>query len=109
MGKFLVADDYAIMIEEIECNGQSFDWGWVKTPGHGEQAAQPGPEKKRRIPFVKERSGPWTVQQPRDLGFSFWSYRSVYIPTIGVFYGLRDPALIQATHDSFALAMETWD
>ena len=27
---FLKADDYRSMVEDIERNGEAFDWGWVK-------------------------------------------------------------------------------
>ena len=110
VGKFLVDSDYAIMVEEIERNGQSFDWGWVKTPGYSEQVAEPiaaTPVRKRTLLTRKPRSGGRTIQEPRQLAFDLKSYKSVYVAPVGVFFGLKDPVLTESTRESFKQAMDT--
>jgi hypothetical protein len=111
VGKFLTDADYAIMIEEITRNGDEFDWGWVKTPGWSAAPAapaEPAPPQKKGM-FKRgggKASGPKTVREPKQLGFDLASYKTVYIPPVQNFYGLKEKAIAEKTHESFTLAME---
>jgi hypothetical protein len=112
VGKFLQDADYAIMIEEITRNGDEFDWGWVKTPGWVPPGAPPPPEdpaaKKKGGMFKRggKGSGPKTVRAPKELGFDLKSYKTVYIPPVQNFYGLKEKSLSEQARESFGLAME---
>ena len=68
---FLQDDDYRIMIENLERNGQDFDWGWALTPGWQGADAEPAeePQEEKKGFFRRRggnRGGPELVQEPKE-------------------------------------------
>lgn len=108
-GTFLEAEDYSIMIESLERNGVEFDWGWARTPGWGEVAPPPPPEKgvKKLLGRFK-RSGPKTVQAPRELDFEIKSYATAYVAPVQNSAGIIDRELPAIIQDYFNRAFEEY-
>ncbi|KAB2968588.1 MAG: hypothetical protein F9K18_02595 [Thermoanaerobaculia bacterium] len=100
IGMFLVDDDYARMVEDIERNDTSFDWGWAATPGLDEPAAPRGGKLKQLF----QRRGPRLVQEPRQLDFDLRAFRTIYIPPVQNFAGIMAPELLAQIRDSFVEA-----
>lgn len=102
---FLKEDDYRLMVEDIERNGEGFDWGWVKTAG----AATPAPEpsgKKGLLKRFKGGGGGGNAAEPKELGFSLGSYKTVFVPKVENFSGLMPAGTQEKVHESFVLAMK---
>ena len=99
---FLKADDYKMMVEDIERNGETFDWGWVKT---AEAAAQPASEEKPKG-MKRFRGRGSNPAEPKNLGFALSSYKTVSIPKVENHAGLIPPSLPEEVRESFALAMK---
>lgn len=89
VGVFLKEDDYRLMVEDIERNGEVFDWGWVET------AAAPSGGGGQSDPA-----------RPENLGFSLRSYKTVSIPTVENFAGLLQPKTADTVRESFVQAMQ---
>jgi hypothetical protein len=104
---FLKADEYRLMVEEFERNGEEFDWGWVKTATSAAQPAAAPEEKKGKLGrlFGSSRKGGGNPARPGALGFDLRSYKSVSI-SVQNFAGLVTPATLAAVTDAFTLAME---
>lgn len=101
---FLKEADYQMMVEDIERNGETFDWGWVKTadaPPAGEVPA--GAKGKLLGRFKRGGSNP---AEPRNLGFALGSFKTVSIPKVENFSGLIPPGMQDNVHESFSLAMK---
>ncbi|MFP5285023.1 MAG: hypothetical protein ACLGI9_04730, partial [Thermoanaerobaculia bacterium] len=73
---FLKEEDYRLMVEDIERNGEAFDWGRVKTAA---AAAAPAaePEGKKSLLKRMKRGGGGNPAEPKELGFSLGSYKTV--------------------------------
>ncbi len=81
VGKFLKDDDYRIMVNDIERNGEDFDWGWAKTSGKADR--------------------------PKKLDFDLASYKSVSIAKVQNLAGVIPRELPDETRDAFAQALES--
>jgi hypothetical protein len=103
---FLKEDDYRLMVEDIERNGETFDWGWVKTAGAEPASAEP---KKGGVMGKLRRGGGGrgNPAEPKDLGFAFSSYKTVSIPKVENFSGMIPPETPDKVRDSFVQAMQT--
>jgi hypothetical protein len=102
---YLKADDYRMMVEEIQRNGEEFDWGWVKVAG----AEAPPPEEPAKKGFMKKmkRGGGSNPAEPRALGFDLSTYKTVSIPKVQNFSGVIPGDLQESVRDSFEQAMKT--
>lgn len=78
VGKHLNDDDYRLMIDDLERNGEDFDWGWVKAPGK--------------------------LTKLKALGFDPASYKSVVIPEVKNFAGLTAKDVPATVAEAFGLA-----
>jgi len=102
---FLKEDDYRVMVEDIERNGEGFDWGWVKTAGAEAPEAEP-PAKKGLLKKIKRGGRGGNPAEPKELGFSLGSYKTVYVPKVENFSGLIPPGTQDKVQESFVLAMK---
>jgi hypothetical protein len=102
---FLTAREYAVMVEDIERNGETFDWGWVRTPGGPEPGvAQRADEQPKRglrklLPRSSRRRG--FVDEPKELGFDLRQARTIAIAPLWNYAGLLDEAELQALREPF--------
>lgn len=105
---FLKDADYQIMIEDLERNGQDFDWGWALTPGwQGSDAAPVAePQPKRRFGRGGGGRGSNLVQEPKQLGFDVTSFGSISISDVENFSGLMSPEELAAVRQAFVLGFE---
>lgn len=104
---FLKDDDYRLMVEDIERNGEEFDWGWVKTPTASAEAA-PQPEAKGkglRGRFRRGSGGP-NPAHPKEFGFQLSAYKTVSVKKVSNHSGLIPQSLPEEIRESFAQAME---
>ena len=101
---FLKEPDYRLMVEDISRNGETFDWGWVKTADA--QAAEPS-EKKGLMGKMRRGGGRGNPAEPKNLGFSLGSYKTVSIPKVSNFSGMIPPDTPDKIRASFVQAMET--
>lgn len=85
-GVFLTDEDYTVMVEDLERRGQSFDWGWVATPGGSRDKA---PKK-----------------EPNQLGFAISDYATIRIPEVQNFAGIMKDEELAEVRDAFVLAAE---
>ena len=102
---FLKEDDYRLMVEDIERNGEGFDWGWVKTAG----AATPAPEpagKRGILKRIKLGGGGGSPAEPKELGFSLSSYKTVNVPKVENFSGLMPAGTQEKVQEYFVMAMK---
>lgn len=102
---FLKAGDYRLMVEDIERNGEAFDWGWAKTPEP--VAAAPAPEAGTRpkgLRWLPKRSAGGRRVDPRVLSFDLASYRTIAIPEVKNFAGLIPTGTQGKVHEAFAAA-----
>lgn len=105
---FLKADDYRLMVEDIERNGNGFDWGWVKTVDVVASSAPEPVENKGRLGRLMTRlpkRGRSNPAKPGVLGFDLRSYKSVSL-SVQNFAGVVQPSMLDAIRDAFALAVE---
>jgi hypothetical protein len=102
---FLKEDDYRLMVEDIERNGEGFDWGWVKTAGAATSAPEPS-GKKSLLKRIKLGGGGGNRAEPKELGFSLGSYKTVFVPKVENFSGLIPPGTQEKVHESFVMAMK---
>lgn len=100
---FLKEPDYRMMVEDIERNGETFDWGWVKTADAG-PAPEPAARKGKLMGRLRRGGG--SPSEPKNLGFSLSSYKTVSIPPVANFSGLIPPDLQEQVRESFAMAMK---
>src|SRR5688572_27563794 len=100
---FLKEADYRMMVEDIERNGETFDWGWVKT-GDAQPASEEPSTKRAKLLGKLKRGGP-NPAEPKNLGFNLSSYKTVAIPKVQNFSGLIPPDLQDKVRESFSLAM----
>lgn len=107
---FLQDDDYRIMIEDLERNGQEFDWGWALTPGWQGLDAEPAPEPEPKRGGLFRRGGgsrgPKLVQEPKELGFDVKSFGTISISDVENFSGLMSPDELAAVRQAFVLGFE---
>lgn len=107
---FLQDDDYRIMIEDLERNGQELDWGWALTPGWQGLEAEPAEEpEEKKGGFFRRRGGnrgPKLVQEPKELGFDVTSFGTVSISDVENFSGLMSPDELAAVRQAFVLGFE---
>lgn len=107
---FLQDDDYRIMIEDLERNGQEFDWGWALTPGwqglDAEPAPEPEPKKRGFFRRGGGGGGPKLVQEPKELGFDVTSFGSISISEVENFSGLMSPDELAEVRQAFVLGFE---
>ncbi|MBZ0173332.1 MAG: hypothetical protein K8E66_13185 [Phycisphaerales bacterium] len=109
VGVFLVEDDYRIMVEDIERNDTSFDWGWVLTPGFQDSGAPPPDTRHKALRWIPRKSAQKLVQQPRQLGFDLRDYRTIYIPPVENFAGIMKEELLVSVRDSFIEGAKMFD
>lgn len=100
---FLKEADYQMMVEDIERNGETFDWGWVKTADAQPVEAPATGKAKLLGRFKRGGSNP---AEPKNLGFALGSFKTVSIPKVENFSGLIPPTLQDNVHESFVLAMK---
>ena len=101
---FLKEDDYRLMVEDIERNGEGFDWGWVKTSQNAPSApTEQDANRPKMLKWLPKRSG-GRPAQPQELGFDLGSYRTVSVPNVENFAGLVPPGTLEAVHEAFTLA-----
>lgn len=100
---FLTAREYAVMVEDIERNGETFDWGWVRTPGGPEPGvAQRAEEQpKRGLRELLPRRSRGLVDEPKELGFDLRQARTIAIAPLWNHAGLLDEAELQALREPF--------
>lgn len=105
---FLKEDSYRLMVEDIERNGETFDWGWVKVAG-AEPAAAEEPKKGGLMGKLKggRGGGRGNPAEPKNLGFSFSNYKTVSIPKVQNFAGMVPAETPVKVRDGFVQAMET--
>ncbi len=105
---FLKDAEYRIMIEDLERNGQEFDWGWALTPGWQGADAAPveEPQPKRRFGRGGGGGASNLVQEPKQLGFDITSYGTISISDVENFSGLMSPDELAAVRQAFALGFE---
>jgi hypothetical protein len=105
---FLQDADSRIMIEDLERNGQDFDWGWALTPGWQGLGAEPAPEPERGGRFRRGggNRGPKLVQEPKELGFDIQSFGSISISEVENFSGLMSPDELAEVRQAFVLGFE---
>lgn len=101
VGVFLTDDDYRIMVEDIERNDTSFDWGWVLTPGFDDAGAPPTDNRPKALKWLPRRDGPKLTDSPRELAFDLRDYQKVYIPPVENFAGIMKEDLLVSIRDSF--------
>lgn len=101
---FLKEEDYRLMIEDIERNGEGFDWGWVKVAGTTAPVAQRS-GKKSLLKRIKLGGG-GSATEPKELGFSLSSYKTVSVTKIENFSGLIPAGTQEKVQESFILAMK---
>lgn len=89
---FLQADDYRIMVDDLERRGQEFDWGWALTERWQNRRAA---DKK-----VKPRS------KADDLAFDLSDYATVRIPEVENFAGIMKDDELAEVRDAYVLAAE---
>lgn len=105
---FLKEDAYRLMVEDIERNGETFDWGWVKVAG-----AEPPPaeEPKKGGVMGKLRKGGGggrgNPAEPKNLGFALSDYKTVSIPKVQNFAGMVPGDTPARVREGFVQAMET--
>ena len=78
---FLKEDDYRLIVEDIERNGESFDWGCVKTSQNSPSApTEQDANRPKMLKCLPKRSG-GSPAQPKELRFDLGSYRTCPSPT----------------------------
>ncbi len=83
VGKFLVDDDYKLMIEEVERNDADFDWAWVKTA-----------DGKMKT-------------EPKKLGFDVTTFETVTIPDVpNLHKGMLPPDFVATVKKNLIAGME---
>ena len=102
---FLKEADYRLMVEDIERNGEAFDWGWVKTAEAA--AAEPAEKTGGLMGKMRRGGGRGNPAEPKNLGFSLSSYKTVSIPKVNNFSGMIPPETPDKIRASFVQAMET--
>lgn len=103
---FLKEDDYRKMVEDITRNGETFDWGWVKT-ADAQPAEAPSGKGGLMGKIRRGGGGRGNPSEPRNLGFSLDSYKTVSIPKVENFAGMIPGETQVKVRDSFVQAMET--
>lgn len=106
---FLKEDDYRLMVEDIERNGEEFDWGWVKVAG---ATPAPAEETGKKGGLLKKFSrggggGGSNVSHPKQLGFDLSSYKTISIPEVKNFSGVIPKQLPDEVREAFEQAAET--
>lgn len=104
---FLKEADYSLMVEDIERNGENFDWGWVKTATatDTEAPAEPATKTRRLMGRFRRNSGP-NPARPKELGFDLSTYKTVSVDKVANHAGLIPPTTPDAVRESFVLAMK---
>ncbi len=109
---FLHDPEYRLMVEDLERNDTSFDWGWVRTVGFQPEnaaATQPEPtpaEKGLRGRMKSILRGGSTnrameseVRKP--LAFDLREHRAVWIPDVQNFAGIAKKELLDEIRGAF--------
>lgn len=104
---FLKEADYRLMVEDIQRNGEEFDWGWVKVAGATVAPAAEDESKKKGLLKKFSRGGGPDVSNPRQLGFDLSSYKTVSIPEVKNFSGVVPQHLPGEVRDAFVQAAQT--
>lgn len=102
VGKFLHDDDYRLIVEDIERNDVSFDWGWVAQPA---PPAQPQVSGRRHWWNRRHHSGP-DPAEPKQLAFDIHSFKTIYVPPVPNISGDISPGLSEKVHKDFVLAAQ---
>jgi hypothetical protein len=105
VGKFLVDEEYAIMVEEFTRNGQEFDWGWALTPDWNPSAEPAAPQGGIRG-RMRRRSGPKLDASPKQLGFQMSDYKTAYVPEVQNFAGIVKPEELVQVRESLVSAVK---
>lgn len=103
---FLVAEDYALMEEDLERNDEEFDWGWVKTATWEQPAPVEEPERKgvRKL-FGKLRGGSrQKMGNTANLAFDIRAARTIYIPPVQNLAGIMRDGVLEDIDASLAQA-----
>jgi hypothetical protein len=105
---FFHEPEYRLMVEDIERNDESFDWGWVKTAQATAENPPPTDGKKGRFSRLLShlpKPGRMNPAEPGALGFDLHSYKTVSI-SVQSFAGLVKPATLDAVREAFTLAAQ---
>lgn len=78
---FLGIDEYSIMVEDIERNGEELDWGWALTA-----------------------AGDRPVQEPKELGFDLSDFSTVRVPEVENFAGVMKDDELESVREALELA-----
>lgn len=109
VGVFLTDDDYRIMVEDIERNDTSFDWGWVLTPGFQDAGTPPPDTRPKALKWLPRKDGQRLTDTPRELAFDFGDYKKIYIPPVENFAGIMKDDLLASIRDSFVEAVSMFN
>ncbi|HVR96199.1 MAG TPA: hypothetical protein VMW27_06280 [Thermoanaerobaculia bacterium] len=111
---FLKEDDYRLMVEDIERNGEEFDWGWVKVAGAAPAPAAPAAEEEGKKGGLLKKmkrggggGGGSNPTHPKQLGFDLASYKTISIAEVKNFAGVIPKQLPGEVQEAFEQAAET--
>lgn len=102
---FLKEDDYRLMVEDIERNGEGFDWGWVKVAGATPPPAAETGKKGGLLKKLSRGGGGGNPAEPKQLGFDLASYKTVSIPEVKNFSGVVPQHLPGEVREAFEQAV----
>lgn len=109
---FLHDPEYRLMVEDLERNDTSFDWGWVRTVEFRPESV-PAPESEPEPPekglrgrmkvFLRGRSANRTMESEvrKPLAFDLREHRAVWIPEVQNFAGIAKKELLDEIRGAF--------
>jgi hypothetical protein len=108
VGVFLGPPHYAVMVEDIERNGQTMDWGWVRTPAGPSPedplaAVDPANQRGWRKIVKRGSRAMGLVDKPRQLGFNWASYRTIAVAPLANYAGLLTDEEVAALREPFVM------
>jgi hypothetical protein len=109
---FLHDPEYRLMVEDLERNDTSFDWGWVRTVEfQPENATATGPEptpaekglRGRMKTLLRGGSTNRRMESEvrKPLAFDLREHRAVWIPDVQNFAGIAKKELLDEIHGAF--------
>lgn len=98
---FLQPEDYRIMVESINRNDTSFDWGWVRTPGFEDAGGPPADARPKALRWLPKRSSQKLVEEPGELAFDLKSFHTIFVPPVANFAGILKQEALAEIRDNF--------